>query len=268
MSALYHQSFSQAENPLKQILLIHGWGMNSGIWSDLAPRLARQLPEHAITVVDLPGYGKSPAMKQLSTSASLAEALRPLLKQELKQESAVQNIIVGWSMGGLVAIELASQCKHIIQQLLLISSTPRFVQGDNWPDAVEAPLFQEFSTSLQKDHRMTLKRFLAIQTLGSPTAKEDIKKIQQQLSLQGDADPQTLQQGLQILQNDDKRQQLASLSMPVTFIAGQRDTLIKISALEQLAVAPNTSLHTIKAAGHAPFISHPQQFVDVLLKAL
>jgi len=167
-----------------------------------------------------------------------------------------------------VAIELASINKNCIQKLVLVSASPRFVKADNWPDAIEAELLQAFSMNLEKDHRMTLKRFLALQALGSPTAKEDIKKIQHQLSLQGEADPQALRQGLQILLNEDKRDQLASLSMPVTLIAGKRDTLIKIRALEQLAETPNVSLYTIATAGHAPFISHPQQFVDVLLNAL
>mgnify|MGYP001825493845 FL=1 len=264
MNPIYYQSFSATENPVTQLLFIHGWGMNSGIWTDLIPRLSAQLPDYEFTVVDLPGYGKSPAMVQESTSLSLAEALRPLVKAKLRKK----NIILGWSMGGLIAIELASIFTEHIHQLVLVSATPRFVQADNWSEAVEAKLFLQFLDSLEKDHSATLKRFLAIQALGSPTAKQDIKQIQQQLSQQGGAKPSALRQGLQILLNEDKRIQLLALSIPVICIAGQRDTLIKVKALELLTETPNIYLHTMAAAGHAPFISHPQQFVELLLKAL
>ncbi len=262
MSTLYHCSYSRTENPSKQVLFVHGWGMNSGIWNDILPVLVSQLPEYQFTVVDLPGHGRSSPLKPGLTSASLADALQPLLS--VKQS----NIIVGWSMGALVAIDLAAIFRDDIHQLVLVGATPRFVQNDDWPDAVEAKLFQSFANSLQKDHRATLKRFLAIQALGSPSAKQDIKKIQSQLSLQGEADPVALQQGLQILLNEDKRELLASLTIPVTFIAGQRDTLVKLRALKQLAQSSNISLQTIAQAGHAPFISHPQAFVEILLKTV
>ena len=248
----------------QQILLIHGWGMNSGVWSAIAQRLEQAHPEKLIRSVDLPGYGHSAAYDSAAlggdyTTGALAKSLLPLL-------SGKQTIVIAWSMGGLVAIDLLSEQPQLdISQLILVSSSPCFVQTDDWKNAVEARVFEDFCLSLAEDHQATLKRFLAIQTLGSRTALEDIKALEEQLFKRGEPDLQALEKGLQLLLTEDKRQQLRQLSeLPVSLIVGKLDTLVKYQGQKQLAEQANISLFAVPAAGHAPFISHPDEFNEIL----
>lgn len=247
----------------QQILLIHGWGMNSGVWSDIAVRLEQAYPEMLIRAVDLPGYGHSrdydlDALGGSYTARSLANCLVPLLCD-------MQTIIIAWSMGGLVAIELLSGQQADISQLVLVSSSPCFVQSDDWQNAVEAQVFEDFCQNLAEDHQGTLQRFLAIQTLGSRTAREDIKILQEQLLKRGEPELQALEKGLQMLLKEDKRQQLQQLSeLSISLLVGKLDTLVKYQGQKQLAEQANISLFTIPAAGHAPFISHPDEFDEIL----
>ena len=247
----------------KQILLIHGWGMNSGVWIDIAQSLESYYPDYLIRAVDLPGYGKSTSysLKQLNgiyNSQSLAQSLLPLLENR-------QSIIIAWSMGGLVAIELTAIAEVNISQLILVSSTPRFIQDDNWKYAVPASLFEDFYQSLLKDHQATLKRFLAIQAMGSSTARQDIKYLYTHLLKRGEADPEALQYGLKMLLKEDKRKQLSQITdIPIHLICGERDTLVHYQGQKQMAKQKNVTLHNIPGAGHAPFISHPEIFKDIL----
>lgn len=243
----------------QQILLIHGWGMNSGVWSDIAQCLEQAYPEYLIRAVDLPGYGHSAAYKlENYTTGALAKSLLPILKGR-------QTTVIAWSMGGLIAIDLLSESEINLSRLILVSSTPRFVQGEDWENAVEAQIFEAFCQSLAEDHKNTLKRFLAIQTLGSRTAREDIKTLQEQLFKRGEPDIKSLGKGLQLLLNEDKRRQLCQCQdIPVHLIAGKLDTLVKYQGQKLLAQQENISLLTIAAAGHAPFISHPEEFNQML----
>ncbi len=258
----------------QQILFIHGWGMNSGVWTDIAEYLEQLYPERLIRCVDLPGYGQSSAydLERLGgvyNSQTLARSMEPLLEGK-------QTSLIAWSMGGLVAIQmltddrLRAKKRHTnkksqISKLLLVSSTPRFVQAEDWPYAVEAQIFEEFSRSLSRDHRATLKRFLAIQAMGSRTARNDIKILQAQLLQRGEPDQQALESGLQILLKEDKRRQLQEMSdVPVILIAGKYDTLAKYQGQKVLAEQDNISLYSISQAGHAPFISHPEEFKKIL----
>ncbi len=247
------------EQALQQILFIHGWGMNSAVWTDMAAVLHRQYPQKLIRCVDLPGYGRSAACHlQPYNSVTLAQTLLPLLQGR-------QTIIIAWSMGGLTGLEMLAAAPALISALVLVSSTPCFVQKEDWPYAVEARIFAEFSRSLKTNHKLTLSRFLAIQALGSHSAREDIKTLQGQLFARGEPDHQALEQGLQILLNEDKRQLLAQLSsVPIGLIAGEKDTLAKFPAQQALSQQDNISLFSIAAAGHAPFISHPDEFKQIL----
>ncbi len=247
----------------EQILLIHGWAMNSSVWTDIADTLTQHYPQKLIRAVDLPGYGysadSSPA--EYSTIA-LAKIIEPLLQGK-------QTTIIAWSMGGLIAIELSAKQNSTIEKLILVSSSPCFVQTDDWKTAVEAKVFETFGQSLSQNHQLTIKRFLAIQAMGSRTAREDIKTLQKQLLLRGEPDIKALESGLQLLLNEDKRAQLKTIdSIPIILISGNRDTLIPIQGLEQLAKQENTSLFIISGAGHSPFISHPEEFKQILKKVI
>lgn len=251
----------------QQILFIHGWGMNSGVWTDIAEYLEQLYPQQLIRSVDLPGYGQSSGydlneLGGLYSSETLAQSLEPLLEGK-------QTTIIAWSMGGLVAIQMLANKRSLISKLVLVSSTPRFVQSEDWPHAVQAHIFEQFSRSLIKDHQATLRRFLAIQAMGSRTARDDIKTLQSQLLRHGEPDEKALEYGLQILLKEDRRQQLkAILDVPVYLIAGKQDTLAKYQGQKELSKQDNVSLYTIQSAGHAPFISHPEEFKKILKKVI
>ncbi|MCP3848923.1 MAG: alpha/beta fold hydrolase [Gammaproteobacteria bacterium] len=251
----------------QQILFIHGWGMNSGVWADIAESVEKRYPELLICSVDLPGYGHSDRSELASlgddyTSETLALSLELLLQDK-------QTTIVAWSLGGLVAIDLTARNRSQISKLILVGSTPKFVQSDDWHDAVEARIFEEFSQNLVKDHQATLRRFLAIQAMGSRTARDDIKTLQSQLFARGEPDEKALQLGLKILLNADKRQLLKEISdIPIYLVAGKQDTLAKYAGQKRVSQQANITLHSLASSGHAPFISHPEEFKKILATLL
>jgi len=139
------------------------------------------------------------------------------------------------------------------------------VQSEDWLYAVKYDIFSQFLSQLQQDNHATIKRFIAIQVIGSPTANADRKKINHALQAVPYADQQTLEQGLELLLTLDLREQLTTLSLPILFMCGDRDTLVPIKAIESLVHKQhNASMHIIKGAGHAPFISHVDEFVQVI----
>ncbi len=255
-----------ASDALEQIVFIHGWAMNSSVWIDSASFLQRLYPHKLIIAVDLPGYGHSAtALNDVDkpyNSQMLADRLEPLLVTR-------PSTLIAWSMGGLPAIELATRQHLPIECLILVSSTPCFVQKNDWPYAVEAKIFDSFSDSLLQDQQATLKRFLAIQAMGSSTARNDIKHLQKLLFARGAPEPMALEWGLKMLLNEDKRQQLKSITnIAVQLISGEQDRLVIYEGQQQLAEQANISLLSLPFAGHMPFISHALEFKQILQKAI
>lgn len=261
------------------LLLIHGWGMHGGMWGPVAEQLAQT---HRVHCVDLPGHGysklPSPAggrgaggeggdQDTLSLTLSrLREREHNLLDEivaQLSKQFTEQLTVVGWSLGGQIAMRWAQLHPEQVQKLVLVATTPCFVQQVGWSCAMAADTLQEFAASLLQNHALTLKRFLALQLRGSENERELLLDLRACLFANGEPDVNALHGGLEILRDTDMRQQLSSITQHTLAIAGERDTLTPQAASEAMVQAlPNASLEVIAGAAHAPFLSHPKIFMQ------
>ncbi|MCA1805586.1 MAG: pimeloyl-ACP methyl ester esterase BioH [Xanthomonadaceae bacterium] len=234
------------------LFLIHGWGLNGTIWSGLRAALEA---DYRVTAVDLPGHGRSPGGTFDLDSASIA----------LREAAPPQAHWIAWSLGGLLALHAARPAPERITGLTLVASSPRFVQAPDWPHAVPAAVLAQFLDELQQDYRATLNRFLALQVRGSAEAGGTLRALRGQLFAHGEPDPTALAAGLAILRDADLRPGLDGITLPLQFIMGERDTLIPAAAARAcVARAPAAQLEVIAGAGHAPFLSHPREFLAAL----
>lgn len=226
------------------VVLLHGWGMNSGVWRELTPLLAPRFRVHAL---DLPGYGASAAC-ELDTIDALA--------QHVAQAAPRRCAVCGWSLGGQAALAWARRAPQQVARLALIATTPCFVRREDWPHAVEADVLHDFSHALASDRDATLKRFLALQARGDVRAKQVMRGLRQTLFARGRPVTRVLQQGLALLLGTDLRAQLRTIMQPALVVHGDRDALTPLAAAEQLARAlPNARLAVMRGAAHVPFAS-------------
>jgi pimeloyl-[acyl-carrier protein] methyl ester esterase len=166
-------------------------------------------------------------------------------------------VLVGWSLGGLLAQFMAMQYPGAVSKLILLNSTPSFRRRADWPFALDDALLTRFATDLSDDTRGTLLRFLALQFLGTPHEKDDLRQARKLLLARPVPGRETLQQGLQLLRDCDLRAQLTRIQVPVLSIAGEHDRLVPTSASVYLAEqVGNGRAQIIRGAGHAPFLTH------------
>jgi 3-oxoadipate enol-lactonase len=108
----------QGKGPV--VLLIHGLGANHEDWRHVVPLLAE---DHRVLVIDLPGFGETPALVAPTGVADYADAVwRAMDDLGVNQVDAV----VGHSMGGAVAIELALTRSQRVARLGVVNSMPAF----------------------------------------------------------------------------------------------------------------------------------------------
>ena len=77
--------------------------------------------------------------------------------------------IVGWSLGGLVAMRWALARPDRVRRLVLVATSPRFVARDDWPHAMAPETLDRFGDELRIAWKLTVQRFLALQLQGSET---------------------------------------------------------------------------------------------------
>jgi len=242
------------------LLVIHGWGMNHTVWQAVAAQLEQHFRVHWL---DLAGHGVNrdiPLGNIEQISALIAAEIPP------------QTSILAWSLGGLIAQHIALQQPDKVKQLCLVASSPCFVQTASWQTAMQKQFLENFAVSLNNDFSGTLSRFLALQFLGVKGVQTEIKQLRQQLLAHPPA-TQALIDGLAILQTANFNQSTAieeikengNSNIPIHWILGRLDRLVPISVATVLANRPNNTVTTIAKAGHAPFISHPQEFLNAVL---
>ena len=245
---------SRTQGTGKALVLLHGWGMNSGAFAPIVPALAEAF---TVQCIDLPGFGDNhqhlPSPYHLTT---IADAVADVM--------ADNAVVVGWSLGGLVAQQLALTHSDKVARLVTIASTPFFPDTAGWR-GIPQHLLTTFEQQLEKDYAKTLERFLAIQALGSATARQDVKAIKAQMASYPEPHPVALQQGLKLLSEADLRQQIRKIHQPTLRIYGRLDSLIPTSVIDSIcALQPNADNVVLAHAAHAPFVSHPQSVIDLI----
>ena len=241
-----------------ELVFIHGWGMHGGIWDDVAGELESQFRIHQ---VDLPGHGQSPLNENAFELPTVTEQLYSTLATILEEPA----VIVGWSLGGMVATHFATQYPRLVHKLVLIATNLRFSKTEDWPDAVEQDLLNLFANELTHNFSATLQRFLALQVKGDEYARQTLRELRQRITRQKEPDAKALEGGLQILSNDDLRQHVGQLNVPVKCIFGEHDMLVPESVVKKINILiPNCNSRVIEGAGHAPFISHSAEFLKEL----
>ena len=242
----------------KNLVFLHGWGVNSGVWQPLIDMLKEQF---CITTIDLPGYGVNhlqlPIPYNLQTIATMVAAHLP-----------VNCILIGWSLGGLVAQQIAHSQPEKLKQLVLICSSPKFSKHAPWP-GIDSKVLDFFRQQLQQDFTKTLVRFLAVQAMGSVNARQDAKTIKQSLQNYPLPSSMALAEGLDMLQSVDLREQFTTLVIPCQIFLGRLDTLVPVEVTPMLQqLNPKVTIDVIPDAAHAPFISNTEDFAKQLAKVI
>jgi len=235
------------------LALLHGWGMHGGVWDGVRDALAQRFRLH---VVDLPGYGASPAAEPYALE-HVARSMAANLPEKVH--------VCGWSLGGQVALEMALLFPDQIERLVLTATTPCFTVREDWPWAVRREVLQEFAAALETDYEGTLKRFLALQARGGDEVKTVLKRLRDILFTRGRPDVQTLRAGLNILLESDLRDRASTIKTPTLLLHGGRDMLTPVGAAQWLAERmPEARLEVLPGAAHAPFLSHPVEFTEIV----
>lgn len=237
------------------LVLLHGWGLHSGVFAQLADALAAR---HRVTLIDLPGHGRSSRGHDARTLATMGE--------RIADAAPPRGAWVGWSLGGMLAAHIALTAPARVEKLIWVASSPRFVASENWPHAMEPAVLTGFARALEQDYRATLDRFLSLQVAtGTPEGRATLRALRALLLHQSPPELAALRAGLAILQTADLRAQLPALACPFQLILGARDRLVPAAVgADVRRLHPSAQINVVTDAAHAPFLSHPREFLGLL----
>lgn len=232
------------------VVALHGWGLNRRVFDAFLPRLERD-----VLALDLPGHGTAIEPPALQSAGWSLETIAANLLERMPSRA----IVLGWSLGGTLAMQLAVQAPTRVAALVLVAATPRFAAAADWPHGTDPLSLERFTAQLTKDWRRTVQEFLTLQVRGDRDSTATLAALHAALIAHGDCSGATLQRAMALLHRADLRDALPRITQPSLVIAGQYDRVVHPDASRELAARlSNGRYFEIPRCGHAPFLSHPE----------
>ncbi len=236
----------------KPLVLLHGFMESSEIWDDYATVLSKT---SRVITPDLPGHGQS----GMAGPVHRMDEMAMLIYRLLHQLKALPCTLVGHSMGGYVALELASLHPEALGALCLFHSNAN-------EDSAEARLNRNRAIELVKQDRL---RFITsfIPDLFAITHRSrlagEIKTLQKRASGITAEAVIAAMEGMKIRRNHYDT--LRDLKVPVHFIVGQKDTRVDMARIQEQILLPQQShVLFLRHCGHMGYLEAREECLGVL----
>lgn len=237
------------------LVLIHGLGGAQDNWQLQVPAFA---PFYRVITLDLRGHGQSPKPRGPYRMSQLAADVAMLLMR-LKARPAH---VIGLSLGGAVALQLAIDEPDLVASLVLVNTLPRFISSQ-WRQRLQGArrFLDAYLGGMDKvADQVAARLFPAVQQ--TPLRLEAASR----LALN---DPASYRASLWAVARFDVTFLLDLITCPVLVIAGEQDTTLPLEAKRRLAKQlPRARFLVIPQSGHATPIDQPEAFNAAVLAFL
>ena len=235
-------------------LILHGFTGSAAEWADLTPHL---IPYRHVVAVDLPGHGLSPG-DACSMQGCVADLLS--LMDDLGH---AQFDLLGYSLGGRVALHLAAFAPERVRSLILESASPglatpaervaRAAADDALADQIMAQGVERFA-----DHWQNIPLFAS----QSSVPAEIRAALRERRLRNSPAGLAASLRGMGTGRQESLWPRLDTMTMPALLITGTLDTKFVAINQQMAALMPNSRHITIPGAGHTVHLERPEEFAE------
>ena len=250
-------SFTEQGSGDTAVFLLHGVGGGHAAWAQTQPVLASE--GFRCIAWDAPGYGASPLAIPY-TMESLATALLDLMAHV----GAGRNVILGHSMGGMIAQEAAALDPSKVDGLILFATSPAFGKpGGDWQQQFLSSRFARLDAG---GGMAGLAPKLVAGMIG-PNA--DASAIVSAVALMSSVPESTYRAALSAIVSFNRLGNLRRIHVPTLCLAGELDTNAPPAVMERMAVRiPNAVYQCLPGVGHLGNMESPPAFNAAVLDFL
>lgn len=238
------------------MILISGWAHAARDLEPIAEHLAAGFDVTCLSPADVAAH--APHFAANGTSPYAAGLL------ELIRNQPAPVWLLGWSMGGLIALEAALANPNKVAGIILVSSTARFCSDENYPQGIPERDVRALAAAVRKDPSSVLSQFFSeVQAPAEPDA-DTLRTLAQDAAAAG---LDELTRGLRYLQTTDLRRAARTLHLPAFVIHGTEDRIIPWQAGQWLVEnLPAAQGSIVDDAGHALIQQDPESLANAVTR--
>jgi pimeloyl-[acyl-carrier protein] methyl ester esterase len=232
----------------KHLVMLPGWGMEAAVWSPLQDALA---DDFSLVLVEWHG---------IKTTSCFKERVIQLITERSFDSFA----LAGWSLGSLVALDIASTYSAQVSHLILFAGTSRFTvdEATHYESGWQRKIIERMKRQLVRDKEKTLLSFYESMFSALEREQGETKRFLNTINkdyMGNDIDSLLL--GLDYLMETDFREKVEQITSPLLLIHGEEDTICPSSASQYMVnrVGEKATLQLMPGIGHVPFFTKPRE---------
>jgi 3-oxoadipate enol-lactonase len=254
-------SFTRRGTGSTAVLLVHGIGGGRSIWSNSSSATLRALTDagYQAVALDLPGYGGSEHLG-LPTLDNMVQAVQDLITHI----GAARTIVLGHSMGGMVAQELVARTPQLVQGLVLACTSASFGKNDG---AWQAKFLADRLAPLDEGEGMwRMAQRLVPKMVAAAT---HLAAQQLAVDVMSRVPEATYRAALQAIASFDRREALALIRVPTLVLAAEHDMTAPTDVMQRMASRiVGAQYACVPHAGHIANVESPAAFNECVLRFL
>jgi len=259
--------FWTAGNRGQSVILIHGLGGFVESWQQNIDAFAE---EHRVYALDLPGFGRSDKPAAPYSIPYLAQFVIDFLTTQGIRRAT----IVGNSLGGAIALELAFSCTDMVEKLVLVDAAGFGTKVHIALRLITIPFIGE---CISRPSRKGTEKFLKTAFFDESMITEEMIDFGLEMANLPGGGKALLSTARSFLGFRGAKQTFIQnviansnhLSCPTLIVWGRQDKVLPIEGAHIAAkVIPNAELQLFDACGHTPQLEHPEAFNSAVLQFL
>jgi sigma-B regulation protein RsbQ len=244
------------------MLFAHGFGCDQNMWRYVTPAFEN---DYKIIAFDYVGAGKSDiAAYNAERYANLNGYALDVI--EICRELELKHVIfVGHSVSSMIGLLAAIKNPEIFERLILVGPSPCYINDDGYKGGFERKDIEELLDTMDRNY-IGWANFLAPAIMKNSDRPELSQELTDSFC---STDPKIARQFAMATFFSDNRKDLSKLTVPSLIMQCSEDIIAPLEVGEFLhAKLKNSTLKVLKATGHCPHMSHPEETIAVMKEYL
>lgn len=226
----------------EHVIIVSGWAVNPFVWREFEQLLSNN---YQVTIIDF-------------NNTYIEESFNNKVKSIIKSKKIDRFILIGWSLGSMVALDIANYYSNRINYLILFSATSKFAvtKNEDYQYGWNTIIVKRMINQLKIDTKTILNQFYKNMFCKAELKEGFLDNFLQKENKHRTYNVDSLIKGLEYLMISDIRKKLSTINIPVLFIHGKNDNICPIEAgyyINKLLI--KSEFISIQNTGHAPFFS-------------